>query len=159
MPGRPQMILTDRDEFARLVDRHFPSAIALARTSGVNRQTIGWLLSPDGRSTTSKKSATALAEALGIPVARLFRPWSRDDASPRDEESMLLTIPQVRNALQCSETHVYRLLADGELEATDISVPGSSQSKTRVPRTSLAAYVKRQTRSAKGTRRREPANA
>jgi len=63
---------------------------------------------------------------------------------------MLLTIPQVQEALQVSETHVYRLIAAGELEVTDVSIDGSSKSKSRVPRASLNAYVKRRTRTAKG---------
>ncbi|MGV9536599.1 helix-turn-helix domain-containing protein [Streptosporangium sandarakinum] len=145
MPGRPQMVLRDPAELNRLIERQFKTTVALATISGVNRQTIGWLRTGH-RCTTSRRSADALAEALGVTTDRLFRPWSSDDASPHEEESMLLTIPQVKEALQCGETHVYRLIAAGALDATDIAAPGSRKSKTRVPRTSLQDYVRRQTR-------------
>lgn len=147
MPGRPQMVLTDRAELIRLIDAHFTSAVALATTSGVNRQTIGWLRGGH-RSSTSRRSADALAHALGVPTATLFRPWHSDDSSPSTAEPLLLKIGEVADALRCGETHVYRLIAAGELDTTDVATPGSSKSKSRVPRESLHAYVRRQTRSA-----------
>ncbi|MEU0516612.1 helix-turn-helix domain-containing protein [Streptosporangium sp. NPDC006007] len=147
MPGRPQMVLTDRAELIRLIDARFTSAVDLAATSGVNRQTIGWLRGGH-RSSTSRRSADALARALGVPTAALFRPWHGDDSSPSTTEPLLLKIGEVADALRCGETHVYRLIAAGELDTTDVATPGSSKSKSRVPRESLHAYVRRQTRSA-----------
>lgn len=147
MPGRPQMVLTDRATLNRLIDSRFTSAVDLAATSGVNRQTIGWLRGGH-RSSTSRRSADALARALGVPVEALFRPWQGDDSSPpMASEPMLLKIGEVAAALRCGETHVYRLIAAGELDTTDVAHPGSSKSKSRVPRESLHAYVRRQTRS------------
>lgn len=148
MPGRPQMVLTDRAELIRLIDARFTSAVDLAATSGVNRQTIGWLRGGH-RSSTSRGSADALARALGVPTSALFRPWRSDDSSPSTAEvPLLLKIAEVANALRCGETHVYRLIAAGELDTTDVATPGSSKSKSRVPRESLHAYVRRQTRRA-----------
>ncbi|MGW4422769.1 helix-turn-helix domain-containing protein [Streptosporangium sp. NPDC004631] len=146
MPGRPQMVLTDRAELNRLIDGRFNSAVALAAASGVNRQTIGWLRSGHRRS-TSRRSADALASTLGVPTDTLFRPWKNGDSSSPQPEPMLLRIDEVADALRASETHVYRLIAAGELDTTDVATPGSSKSKSRVPRESLHAYVRRQTRS------------
>ena len=46
----------------------------------------------------------------------------------------------------CSEMHVYRLIAAGELRAVDIATPGAGRSKTRVRSDDLAAYIDRKTR-------------
>ncbi len=152
MPGRPQMVLRDPAELNRLMAKGgFNTAVALAEASGVNRQTIGWLRAGE-RNSTSKASAKALAKTLGVPLDHLFKPWTRDDSSPPDEEPLALTIKQVMTAIGVSETHVYRLIAAGELDTTDVSVPGSSKSKARVPRDSLAAYIRRRTSNAKKQR-------
>lgn len=61
----------------------------------------------------------------------------------------LLSIPDVCARLgRVSKNHVYRLIASGELEATDISNPDSTQSKTRVPDASLERFIERRTRRA-----------
>jgi excisionase family DNA binding protein len=59
----------------------------------------------------------------------------------------ILTVPGAAGQLGCSETHIYRLIAKGELRAVDIAMPGSGKSKTRVRADDLAAYIDRQTRS------------
>src|SRR5262245_16251692 len=46
----------------------------------------------------------------------------------------------------CSEMHVYRLIAAGELPAVDIATPGAGRSKTRVRGDDAAAYIDRKTR-------------
>lgn len=61
---------------------------------------------------------------------------------------VLLTIPQTKDRLGCSEMHVYRLIASGDLRAVDIAQPGSRKPKTRVRDDDLAAYINARTRSA-----------
>lgn len=60
----------------------------------------------------------------------------------------VLAIPGAAGQLGCSDMHIYRLIAAGVLRAVDISIPGSSRSKTRVRADDLAAYVDGQTRTA-----------
>jgi excisionase family DNA binding protein len=48
--------------------------------------------------------------------------------------------------LGCSEMHVYRLIAAGELTAVDIATPGAGRSKTRIRSDDLADYIDRKTR-------------
>jgi len=48
--------------------------------------------------------------------------------------------------LNCSEMHVYRLIAAGELTAVDIATPGAGRPKTRIRSDDLAEYIERQTR-------------
>ena len=48
--------------------------------------------------------------------------------------------------LGCSEMHVYRLIAAGELPVVDIATPGAGRSKTRIRSDDLANYIERQTR-------------
>jgi Helix-turn-helix domain len=62
----------------------------------------------------------------------------------------LHTVPQTADLLECSEAHVYRLIASGDLAVTDISLPGSRRSKTRIPDDSVTAYIDAKTRSVRG---------
>lgn len=57
--------------------------------------------------------------------------------------TQFLTIPETADRLRCGRTHVYDLIARGELEVIDISRPGARRSKTRIPETSLEAYAQR----------------
>ena len=50
--------------------------------------------------------------------------------------------------LGCSEMHVSRLIAAGELTAVDIATPGAGRSKTRIRSDVLADYIERHTRTA-----------
>lgn len=59
-----------------------------------------------------------------------------------------LTIPQTAERLGCGRTHVYDLIAHGDLAVIDISRPGAKRSKTRVPETSLDEYARRRIRRA-----------
>jgi excisionase family DNA binding protein len=65
------------------------------------------------------------------------------------ERPPVLTVPLAAGQLGCSETHIYRLIAKGELRTVDISVPGAGKSKTRIRADDLADYIDRQTRSAR----------
>lgn len=69
--------------------------------------------------------------------------------SPRTahQELRLYTIPETAERLgNCSEMHVYRQIAAGELRAVDIASPGAGRPKTRVRSDDLADYIERKTR-------------
>ena len=59
-----------------------------------------------------------------------------------------LTIPQTAERLGCGRTHVYDLIACGELAVIDISRPGAKRSETRVPESSIEEYGRRLLRRA-----------
>ena len=60
----------------------------------------------------------------------------------------LLAVPAAAERLGCSENHVYRLIAAGELDAIDIAQPGAKKAKTRVSEANLDAYIESRTRRA-----------
>lgn len=64
---------------------------------------------------------------------------------PRHPPVDVLTIPEAARFLRCSEMHVYRLIAAGDLEITDISVSGSPSTKSRVRADSIADFLNRRT--------------
>jgi excisionase family DNA binding protein len=72
-----------------------------------------------------------------------------DSASPPAEikwaPAALNTIKDTAGHLGCSEMHVYRLIAAGELRAVDIATPGAGRTKTRIRRDDLADYIDRKT--------------
>ena len=68
--------------------------------------------------------------------------WSKQ----AQEQVTLLTVPGAAEFLGCSEMHVYRLIAAGELRAVDIATPGAGGSKTRIRSDDLADYIDRKTR-------------
>lgn len=58
----------------------------------------------------------------------------------------LFTIEEAAKRQKCSEMHVYRQIARGDLRAVDIASPGAGRSKTRVRSDDLADYIDRKTR-------------
>jgi excisionase family DNA binding protein len=58
----------------------------------------------------------------------------------------LLTIPATAERLGCSDNHVYRLIAAGELRPVDIAPAGARRSKTRVRSDDVDGYIDRKTR-------------
>lgn len=60
----------------------------------------------------------------------------------------LLTIPETAAELRVSPKTVYRRIAAGELEVTDIAETGAYRTRSRIPRDSLDAYIKSRTRRA-----------
>ena len=58
----------------------------------------------------------------------------------------LYSVTQVAEILDCSDMHVYRLIAAGELRAADIGTPGSGRPKSRIRSDDLADYIDRKTR-------------
>jgi excisionase family DNA binding protein len=72
------------------------------------------------------------------------------------ETASLLTIAGAAARLGCSDNHVYRLIAIGDLAAVDIAQPGARRSKTRVRSGEVNAYIEARTRRA---RRSQPSPA
>ena len=72
--------------------------------------------------------------------------WSK----PAQEQVQLLTVPGAAEFLGCSEVHIYRLIAAGQLRTVDISSAGAQRTKTRIRNDDLAAYIERRTRGAGG---------
>jgi excisionase family DNA binding protein len=62
------------------------------------------------------------------------------------QDIKLHPVTETAKILDCSDMHVYRLIAAGELAAVDIATPGARRSKTRIRSDDLAAYIERQTR-------------
>lgn len=73
-------------------------------------------------------------------------------ATAKRPSVQLRTPAEAGHILRCSDDHIYRLIAAGELPAVDISQPGSRQSKTRIPDDGIAAYIARRTSNAKRLR-------
>jgi len=63
--------------------------------------------------------------------------------TPETSSDTLLSVIAVAERLSCSRTHVYRLIAAGELPIIDIATPGSIYAKTRIRESDLAAYLDR----------------
>lgn len=57
----------------------------------------------------------------------------------------LHTIPGTAAHLGCSENHVYRLIAAGELGTVDIAPVGSERTKMRIRDDELAGYINQRT--------------
>jgi excisionase family DNA binding protein len=79
-------------------------------------------------------------------------------ANPRPKRGrQSITLHSVAEAatkiLGCSEMHVYRLIAAGELPAVDIAMPGAGRPKTRIRSDDLADYIERRTRARSGAAR------
>lgn len=66
------------------------------------------------------------------------------------KDTVLLTIPETARQLRCGDSTVYRMIARGDLPSVDIAGPGS-QSKTRVLREDLTAYLRKARRARKST--------
>ena len=60
---------------------------------------------------------------------------------------VLFTPAEAGERIRASESHVYRLIADGKLRAVDIAQPGSRKPKTRVRSDDLDAYIEASTRA------------
>lgn len=60
---------------------------------------------------------------------------------------MVFTIPAAAAQLGCSRSHVYDLIARGELRTVNISARG--RSKTRVRADDIAEFIERRTESAR----------
>lgn len=60
---------------------------------------------------------------------------------------VLFTPAEAGDRIRASESHIYRLIADGKLRAVDIAQPGSRKPKTRVRSDDLEAYIEAATRA------------
>jgi excisionase family DNA binding protein len=74
----------------------------------------------------------------------MARPMSR---RPPAVSLVLHTPAEAADRIRASESHVYRLIADGKLRAVDIAQPGSRKPKTRVRSDDLDAYIEASTRA------------
>jgi excisionase family DNA binding protein len=59
-----------------------------------------------------------------------------------------LTIPETAVALNVSKQSVYRLIACGDLPATDVACSTSTRTKTRVLRSAVNDFLRTRTRTA-----------
>lgn len=59
---------------------------------------------------------------------------------------VLYTPAEAGERIRASESHIYRLIADGALRAVDIAQPGSRKPKTRVRSDDLDQYIEQSTR-------------
>lgn len=64
----------------------------------------------------------------------------------------LLTVLETAVALRVSDDTVYRLIAAGDLESTDVAPTGSRRPKTRVLAKSVNEFIASRTRNARGLR-------
>jgi len=69
-----------------------------------------------------------------------------------DTVPLLLTVKQAAEALGVSDDTVYRYIADGDLDTTDVARRGSVRAKTRIPRKSIEKFIAARTRNAKRLR-------
>lgn len=72
----------------------------------------------------------------------MAKPKSRQ---PSAASLALYTPSEAADRIRASESHIYRLIAEGELRAVDIAQPGSRKPKTRVRSDDLDAYIEKQT--------------
>jgi excisionase family DNA binding protein len=56
------------------------------------------------------------------------------------------TVKAIAAYLGCSDMHVYRLIAAGELRTVDIAGPTAKRAKVRIRSDDLADYIERKTR-------------
>jgi excisionase family DNA binding protein len=79
-------------------------------------------------------------------------------AQHRHQEPVeLLPVVAAAARLGCSDMHVYRLIASGELPAVDIAQRGARRSKTRVRSDDIDAYINRKTRGRRAAEEPTPA--
>jgi excisionase family DNA binding protein len=69
---------------------------------------------------------------------------SRSKQEPQDVT--LYSVTEAAKRMGCSDMHVYRLIAAGELAIIDIATPGAGRTKTRIRSDDLAGYIERKTR-------------
>jgi excisionase family DNA binding protein len=144
MARRPTMVLRSLAELRRAMQDAGYDTVSLAKKVKRSKSLTGYLFSGT-RKSTGQETAHAIEDALDVPRGTLFyAPLSAESDNTGEDMDTLLTPGEVADRMGCSEKHVYRLIADGEFETTDISRTGSRKSKTRVPSGSLAEYMRRQ---------------
>jgi excisionase family DNA binding protein len=143
--GRPQTILRNRAALTALMaGRH--TTVSLAAEVGVSKQYIAYLCN-GSRPSCSRDTAEKIEKALGCAPGTLFSPRLEEEASNNgEEEEVLHTVADAAKRLRVSRSHAYRLIGRGELEAVDVSLPGSRKPKTRVPEASIHQYISRKSR-------------
>jgi excisionase family DNA binding protein len=76
----------------------------------------------------------------------LVKPAAINWSKQAQKQVQLLTVPGAAEFLGCSEMHIYRLVAAGQLRAVDIASTGAQRTKTRIRSDDLMAYIERRTR-------------
>ena len=76
---------------------------------------------------------------------------------PAAQGVTLLTVPEAAERLSSGPSHVYRLIAVGELAAVDIAQPGARKTKTRVRSDEIDRYIEAKTRGSAADREPQPA--
>ncbi len=141
MPRRPMMVVRDIARLRQAIRDAGYDTVSLAAQIGRSKSLTGYLWSGT-RTSTSEDTAHAIESALGVPHGTLF---GAHMSAPSDDMEELLKHEDAAVRMGGSEKHVRRLMADGELEVSDIARSGSRRSKTRVKASSLNAYMHRQT--------------
>jgi excisionase family DNA binding protein len=67
------------------------------------------------------------------------------------------TVKETAAYLGCSDMHVYRLIAAGELRPVDIAGPAAKRPKIRIRSDDLAGYIDRKTSGRAGHTAKQPA--
>lgn len=141
MSGRPQMILRSHIALRELMAGRY-NTVTLAAQVGVRKQVISYLASGRRRS-CSKTTAEGIAHALGCQVSTLFSTRMEAESDNREEEEVLLTIPQAGKAIGVSKAHAYRLVRDGEIPVVDVGRKSSKKAKSRVEPSAIEAFIAR----------------
>jgi excisionase family DNA binding protein len=61
--------------------------------------------------------------------------------------TQLLTIPEAAALLRCGKTHMYELIAAGQLRVVDMRAVGSKRPKSRIREDDLATFIESRTRT------------
>lgn len=144
MARRPQMILRSVAALRQAMRASGHDTVRLATLVGRSKSLVGYLYS-GARTSTGEDTAHAIEDALGVDRGSLFYPFlSAEQDTSRESAETLLRPKDAALRMGCSESHVRRLMADGDLDVSDIARSGSRISKMRIPSTSVTAYMRRQ---------------
>ncbi|MEV7006817.1 helix-turn-helix domain-containing protein [Streptosporangium sp. NPDC051022] len=144
MARRPTMILHSIADLRRAMRAAEYDTVRLAALTGRSKSLIGYLYS-GARTSTGEATAHAIEDALSVSRGALFYPFLSAGSDNNGETVETLLKPkEAAQRMGCSESHVRRLMADGELTVSDIARAGARQSKSRIPSTSVLAYMRRQ---------------
>ncbi|MER5622464.1 helix-turn-helix domain-containing protein [Streptosporangium sp. NPDC002544] len=144
MARRPTMILRSSAALRQAMQAAGHDTVSLASQVKRSKSLIGYLYSGT-RTSTSEETAHAIEDTLSVDRETLFRPFMSASSDTKGEDMETLLKPKdAAGQLGCSESHVRRLMAAGELAFSDIAMPGARRSKMRVPSTSVLDYMRRQ---------------
>ncbi|WP_326829727.1 hypothetical protein OIE13_06200 [Streptosporangium sp. NBC_01810] len=146
MARRPTMILRSGAALRQAMQAAGYDTVSLAAQVERSKSLIGYLYSGT-RTSTSETTAHAIEDALKVDRSALFHPFMSapsDNIRTGEDMETLLKPKDVATQIGCSESHVRRLMAGGELAISDIAMPGARRSKMRIPSGSVLDYMRRQ---------------